>query len=64
MGMPSLLNCESISIEAFKRLKIKMLERDFLMTLTEEQKNHINELQSEIAIDNYCRKLFSDYYGD
>jgi len=64
MGAPSLMNNDHMNINTYKKMKVRMIEKDFMITLTQEQKDHINELQSEIAIDNYCRKIFSDFYGD
>lgn len=45
------------SLLEYKKHKIKMLERDFCVSLTDEQREIINGLNSEIAVDRYARKL-------
>ena len=49
---------KKVSLESYKRAKIRMLKNEFRIQLTEEQEEHINNLKSEIAIDNYARGLF------
>ena len=49
---------KKMSLESYKKAKIRMLKKEFCIQLTEEQEEHINSLQSEIAIDNYVRGLF------
>lgn len=46
-----------VSLEQYKKNKIKMLERDFCVPLTDEQREIINGLSSEIAVDRYSRQL-------
>lgn len=48
---------KNVSIKTYRKQKIKMLEKEFLLSLTPEEKNHINQLETEIAIDRYARTL-------
>lgn len=63
MGTARLFD-KNISIDAYRNLKIKLLERDFKIDVTDNEKEHLNNLQSEIAIDNYCRKIISNHWED
>jgi hypothetical protein len=51
------LSNKKMSLGSYKKAKIRMLKNEFRIQLTEEQEEHINSLQSEIAIDNYVRGL-------
>lgn len=44
------------SLKEFRKEQIKIL-KDFCISLTPEQRRHIESLQSEIAIENYKRAL-------
>lgn len=46
---------KGIPLEDYKKDKIKILKRDFLVELTEEQVAHLNSLESEIQVDRYAR---------
>lgn len=48
---------KSMSIKAYRKMKIKMLEKDFMVTLKKEEKDRINELETEAAIDRYARTI-------
>lgn len=41
----------------YKEDKIEILERDFLIHLDEFEKEHLNGLTSEYAVDRYARTL-------
>jgi hypothetical protein len=43
----------NMSLKAYRKMKLKMLE-EFSIRLTAEQKAHVNSLQTEIQIDNFC----------
>ena len=45
------------TLKTYKKNKIKMLERDFAILLKPEQIEHINELKSEIQVDQYARTI-------
>lgn len=48
-----------ISTKAYIKEKIKMLTdpRGFALKLTDEEVQHFNELKTEIAVDNFARKI-------
>ena len=52
------------TITEYKKLKLKMLRKEFMIDVTPEEEEHLNGLQSEIAIDNYCRKIIRNHWGD
>ena len=49
-------------ISEYKKAKLKLLRNDFKINVTAEEENHLNELESEIAIDRYCRKIISNHW--
>ena len=48
------MSTKSMNIKAYRKMKLKMLSRDFYITLTQKELDHMNELNTEIAIDNFC----------
>lgn len=44
-------------LKRYKEEKIKMLEREFCLLMTDEEKEHMNSLTSEIRVDAYARQL-------
>lgn len=42
--------------------KLKILSRDFCITLTDEELAELNKRQTEIGIDTYCRKIIADHW--
>ena len=51
-----------MSLKQYCKFKIRILEKDFAIQVTDEQKNHIKALQSVPAIDRYCRTLINSYW--
>lgn len=51
------------TLEKYKADKIKMLQNDFWIPLTEEQIEHINSLPSEMRVDAYARELMRKRFG-
>ena len=45
------------TLETYKKDKIKMLQDDFWIPLTNEQIEHMYGLQSEMRVDAYARQL-------
>ena len=45
------------TLEEYIDYKINILEDDFYLRLTSEQKAHMRSLKSEIAVDNYAITL-------
>ena len=46
-----------MTLDEYKGKKIEMLERDFMMRLTHEQRQHLMGLPNEYAVDRYGRTL-------
>ena len=44
-------------INDYIKKKIKMLEHDFRIHLTEKEIEHLNELKTEISVDNYALSI-------
>ena len=57
VGVPMTTN-----INAYRKARMKMLERDFHIYLTEAEIDHMNEMTSEIAIDNFYISLIQNHY--
>lgn len=52
-------NRSMIVILPYKKKKIKLLKQ-FAIFLNIEQKKHLYSLTTEISVDRYCRRLFSE----
>ena len=48
------------SIKSYRKAKLKMLSRDFLVKLTEEEIEHANTLTTEAQIDQFCMGILND----
>lgn len=48
-----------IAILPYKKKKIKLLKQ-FAIFLNVEQKKYLYSLPTEISVDRYCRRLFSE----
>jgi hypothetical protein len=46
-----------LPLKAYRLAKIRMLERDFMVALKDEEKTHFETLKSEVAIDMYARAI-------
>lgn len=57
VGVPMTSN-----INAYRKARMKMLENDFRIYLTTEEKEHMRELTTEIAIDNFYLTLIKTHY--
>ena len=51
------INNMQMSIADYRKAKIKMLEREFMIPLKEDEREHFATLQTEIAIDRYARTI-------
>ena len=51
------------SIGTYRKRKIKIMERDFCIKLTQEEIDHINELPTAGAVDAYCIDILNDRWG-
>ena len=48
-----------MSLAQYKKAKIKMLTKEFLINLSSDEIAHFDELQNEIQVDAYVKTLFS-----
>ena len=49
----------TITLKQYKKEKRKLL-KDFLIYLNSEEKEHLESLENEIQVDQYCRKLLKE----
>ena len=49
-----------MSLKAYRKMKLKMLERDFCIKLTDEEKAHAATLTTETAIDQFCISILNN----
>ena len=49
-------------LSEYRKAKIRLLKRDFNIDVTEDEEAHVNGLESEIAIDRYCRKIINNHW--
>lgn len=63
-------NCETtvqhtknMSIPNYCKMKIKMLEKDFCVALTEEEKAHAKTLTTEAALDQFAIGILDKRWG-
>ena len=49
--------CRKMSLKQYINFKLRILQRDFKLALTDEQIDHMKSLTSEIQVDNYARRL-------
>ena len=45
------------NLKAYKKYKIKMLKNEFLIKLTDEERDNINKQDTEMAVDRCCRTI-------
>lgn len=57
----SAFNKRKMSIKEYRKRKLKMLKRDFCIHLTDEEIDHANTLDKEIAIDQFCISMINKY---
>lgn len=43
-----------MSFKTYKKMKLRMLRRDFCINLTEEELARYNTLDTEIKVDQFC----------
>lgn len=51
------------TLKGYRKARIKMLEEDFHIYLTGEEKAHMDELKTEVAIDNFYRDKIENTYN-
>ena len=52
-----------MSFSSYKKMKLKMLRRDFCVMLTDEELEHAESLQNEIQVDQFCLGVLNSRWG-
>lgn len=50
----------NMSLKQYRKMKLKMLERDFCIRLTDAEREYANTLTTEIAIDQFCLGILNN----
>ena len=48
------------NIKTYRKQRIRMLEREFMVKLTAEEKEYFDTLNTEIAIDRYFKHILKE----
>ena len=51
------------NINTYRKRKMKIMEQDFCIQLTQEEIAHIKELKTAGAVDAYCIDILNDRWG-
>ena len=51
------------TLKGYRKARIRMLEEDFHIYLTDEEKAHMDELKTEVAIDNFYQSKIMNTYN-
>ena len=56
-----IIHCEEkeMTLEDYIKEKLRMLQEDFYLKLTEEEINHMRSLTRDIDVDHYAHTLFT-----
>ena len=54
---------KNASIKQYRKAKFKMLERDFCITLTNDEKLHAYSLTTEAALDQFAIGILNKRWG-
>lgn len=52
-----------MSFNSYKKMKLKMLKRDFCITLSDEELERAASLQNEIQVDQFCLGILNSHWG-
>lgn len=52
-----------VSLKEYRKMKIKMLKKDFCINLTDEEIAHANTLKTEAALDQFCLGILNNRWG-
>ena len=58
----SVFNERKMSLKEYRKMKIKMLKRDFCINLTDEELSHAETLTTEVQIDQFCISILNKYW--
>jgi hypothetical protein len=62
MGKSKYYNPKQTPLEAYRKRKLRILERDFRIKITAEELKHAETLTSEIQIDQFCLGMINKYW--
>lgn len=51
------------SVNAYRKFKLKILKRDFRITITEEEAKYAETLTTEMQIDQFFLCMINKYWG-
>ena len=51
------LSEQQVTLKQYVKEKIRMLKKDFMIKMTDEQIAHMKSLKNEIQVDNYAHDL-------
>lgn len=54
---------KNTSLDTYRKAKLKMMKRDFKITLTEAEIAYANTLTTEVKIDQFCLTMLNKYWG-
>ena len=54
------LTAAGVPISKYRIAKIKLLQKDFKIDVTEEERLHLETLETEMAVDRYCRTILKN----
>ena len=54
---------KDIPIDLYRKMKMKMLRKEFGVIATDAEKAHMNTLKTEIAIDRYFHTILDNHWG-
>lgn len=57
------INNMQMSIPRYRKAKIKMLEKEFMIPLKPDEKKHFEALETEAAIDRYARTILQSRWN-
>ena len=48
------------TLKSYKKWKLRILKKEFLIKVSQEEEEELNSLKTEIAVDRYARKLLDN----
>jgi len=54
---------KTMSFNAYRNMKLRMLTRDFCIKLTEEELAHAKTLKTKVQVDQFCITALDKYWG-
>lgn len=54
---------KNISVDEHRKMKMKMLRKEFGIIATQKEIEHMNTLKTEIAIDRYFHTILDNHWG-